>query len=124
LRGISTDAKSPIVVTTAKAIIASAYERPGVEVIPATRMVPAMAVPRHEPRLDTLRDRPEISPCRCSGKLDWTTFTEGVSIPPSPSPMISSPGAKVQTFEFSDTISSKRPTPAMLARNPATMRFR
>ena len=31
------------------------------EVIPATRTVPAMAVPREDPRLETLRDRPEIA---------------------------------------------------------------
>jgi hypothetical protein len=35
-----------------------------------TRIVPAMAVPKEEPRLETLRDSPEISPCCCSGKLD------------------------------------------------------
>jgi hypothetical protein len=49
-----------------------------------TRIVPAIAVPNDEPRLETLRDRPEISPCRASGKLDWTTLTEGVSIAPRP----------------------------------------
>jgi hypothetical protein len=27
-----------------------------------TRIVPAIAVPKDEPRLDTLRERPEISP--------------------------------------------------------------
>jgi len=32
--------------------------------------------------LETLRDRPEISPCCVSGKHDWTTLTEGVSITP------------------------------------------
>jgi hypothetical protein len=37
--------------------------------------------------LEMLRDRPEISPCSSSGKLDWTTFTEGVSIAPTPRPM-------------------------------------
>jgi len=36
-----------------------------------------MAAPREEPRLDTLRDSPEISPWRCSGKLDCTTLTDG-----------------------------------------------
>ena len=30
-------------------------------------MVPAIAVPRDDPRLDTERDRPEISPCSSSG---------------------------------------------------------
>ena len=44
--------------TAARTTIASAYERSGVEVMPATRMVPAIAAPRDEPRLDTLRDRP------------------------------------------------------------------
>ena len=56
-----------------------------------TRMVPAIAVPNDEPRLETLRERPEISPCISSGKLDWTTFTEGVSIAPTPSPNRNSP---------------------------------
>src|SRR4051794_3242440 len=56
----------------ASTIIARAYDRPGVEVIPATRIVPPMAVPKDEPRFETLRDRPEISPCRSSPKLDWT----------------------------------------------------
>src|SRR4029077_19913307 len=40
-------------------------------------MVPAMAVPKHDPRLDTLRDTPDISPWRCSGKADCTTLTDG-----------------------------------------------
>ena len=48
---------------TASAIMASPYERSGVAVMPATMMVPAMAVPSEEPRLETLRDSPEISPC-------------------------------------------------------------
>ena len=45
--------------------------------MPATRMVPAIAVPSDEPMLETLRDSPEISPCRSSGKADCTTLTEG-----------------------------------------------
>src|SRR4029453_15572523 len=47
-------------------------------------MVPAMAVPSDEPRLDTLRDNPEISPCCSSGKADCTTLTDGLSITPRP----------------------------------------
>src|SRR5437764_14288099 len=39
-----------------------------------------MAVPREDPRFDTLRESREISPCRSSGKLDWPTLTEGVSV--------------------------------------------
>jgi integrase len=60
-------------------------------------MVPAIAVPNDEPRLETLRDRPEISPCRCSGKLDCTRLTEGVSMTPRPSPITSRPGANATT---------------------------
>ena len=55
-------------------------------------MVPATAVPSDEPRFDTKRDSPEISLCWSSGKADWTTFTEGVSITPRPNPISSNPG--------------------------------
>ena len=55
-------------------------------------MVPAIAVPSDEPRFDTQRDVQEIWLCWSSGKADWTTFTEGVSITPRPNPMSSSPG--------------------------------
>ena len=54
--------------------------------------MPAIAVPNDEPRLEMLRERPEISPCSASGKLDCTTFTDGVSIAPRPRPISSSPG--------------------------------
>jgi len=50
----------------------------------ATRTEPTRAVPSDEPRLETLRDRPEISPRSWSGKLDWTTLTEAVSMSPKP----------------------------------------
>src|SRR6202023_755476 len=53
-----------------------------------------------EPRLETLRDRPEISPWSLSGKLDWTTLTEEVSIVPIPMPNRSSPG--IQRQEHAD----------------------
>jgi hypothetical protein len=42
-----------------RAIIASAYERFPVTRLD-TRIVPTIAVPKDEPRFDTLRDRPEI----------------------------------------------------------------
>src|SRR4051812_11305171 len=58
-----------------------------------------MAVPKDEPRLETLRESPEISPCCCSGKLDCTRLTEGVSMSPRPSPINSSPGANATTRE-------------------------
>src|SRR5690606_34181464 len=64
LEGRSADATSPTSPMHASTIIAAAYERSGVA-RPTTRTVPATAVPRDEPRLDTQRDRPEISPC-CS----------------------------------------------------------
>src|SRR5580704_18482337 len=43
-------------------------------------MVPAIAVPIEDPRLETLRDSPEISAWRFSGKADCATLTEGVSM--------------------------------------------
>src|SRR5689334_10470101 len=55
-------------------------------------MVPAIAVPIDDPRLDALRDRPEISPWRFSGKADCTTLTEGVSMTPTPRPIRNTPG--------------------------------
>ena len=76
---------------TASAAIAQAYAEVPVATT-ETRMVPAIAVPNDEPRLEMLRDSPEISPCSSSGKLDWTTFTEGVSIAPTPRPMSARPG--------------------------------
>jgi hypothetical protein len=55
-------------------------------------MVPAIAVPSEDPRLDTERDSPEISPWRFSGKADCTTLADGVSMTPTPMPMRNSPG--------------------------------
>ena len=89
-------------------------------------MVPAIAVPRQEPRLDTLRDRPEISPCCSSAKLDCTMFTDGVSMAPRPSPISRSPGAKTQALGvlMPITSASKTPTPAMVTMKPARIRVR
>jgi hypothetical protein len=42
----------------------------------ATRTEPTRAVPNDDPRLETLRDRPEMSRWSASGKLDWTTLTD------------------------------------------------
>ena len=77
-----------------------------------TRIVPAIAVPKDEPRFDMLRDRPEISPCSSSGKLDCTTFTEGVSIPPRPRPISSSPGANATMLADARTRTSSSPIPS------------
>lgn len=95
--GRSRDATRPMRPATASATIARAYERVP-EARSETRIVPAIAVPKDEPRLDTLRDRPEISPCYSSGKLDCTTVTDGVSITPRPKPMTSSPGTRARTL--------------------------
>src|SRR5207342_2568337 len=97
VRGRNRAAPNPTRPTTPSAAIASPYERSGVVVIPATRMVPAIAVPKDDPRLDTLRESPEISPWRLSPKLDCTTLTEGVSMSPRPSPIRSRPETKRHT---------------------------
>jgi len=52
--------------------------------------------------LETLRERPEISPCWLSTKLHCTTLTDAVSTAPSPPPTRNSPGAKAQTLELAD----------------------
>ena len=68
-----------------RASIETAYER-----VPRatadTRIVPAIAVPNEEPRFETLRESRRSRPEVLSGKLDCTTLTEGVSIPPRPIP--------------------------------------
>ncbi|OQB76250.1 MAG: hypothetical protein BWX88_05365 [Planctomycetes bacterium ADurb.Bin126] len=81
--------------------------------------VPAMATPSDEPRFETLRERPDISPWSSSGKLDWTTVTEDVSMTPTPMPTRKRPGTNVRTFEVSRTSNSRRSTPATVTTNPA-----
>src|SRR4051812_21630862 len=65
----------------------------------ATSTEPAIATPSEEPRFDTLRDTPEMSPWTVSGQADCTTLTEAVSMAPTPNPMRNRPGQKVQTAE-------------------------
>ncbi len=91
---------------------------------PATRMVPAIAVPRDEPRFDTLRDRPEISPWRSSAKLACTRLTDGVSMPPSPKPMRNSPGAKAQALGGGLASAMRTPIPTIVSTKPARIRVR
>ena len=114
-------ATSPMSPNTASAAIAQAYA-----VVPVatteTRMVPAIAVPNDEPRLETLRDSPEISPCSSSGKLDWTTFTRGVSIAPTPRPMSARPGTNAQMLSEPLTSTSRSTIPAMVTTKPVTIR--
>jgi hypothetical protein len=83
-----------------------------------------MAVPSDEPRFDTLRDSPLISPWRFSGNADCTTFTEGVSITPIPSPMRNNPGAKAQTLGELATMARNRPIPAIVPTKPAMISVR
>src|SRR5947207_15369924 len=64
-----------------------------------TIIVPAIAVPNDEPRFETLRERPEISSCRDSEKLDCTMLADGVSIAPVPSAGRSSAGTDATPFE-------------------------
>lgn len=59
-----------------------------------TNTDPTNATPMEDPKFETLRERPDISPWSFSGKLDWTTFTEEVSMMPIPPPIRNSPGAK------------------------------
>src|SRR6476659_1363826 len=105
--------------TTATAPSARPYERSGV-VRPATRIVPAIAVPNVDPRLDTLRDSPEISPCWSSGNADCTTFTDGVSMSPSPTPTRRRPGVNAHAVVDSGTSTRSSTTPAVVTTNPTT----
>jgi hypothetical protein len=69
LEGRSNAAPSPMSPNRTRETIAQAYDRyPGATT--DTMIVPAIAVPKDEPRLETLRESPEISPCSASGKLD------------------------------------------------------
>src|SRR4051794_1537462 len=83
--GRRTAAARPRHAMIASAPIASAYD-PLPDATSETKIVPAIAAPKEEPRLETLRESPEISPCVSSGKLDWTTFTDGVNMAPMPRP--------------------------------------
>src|SRR5207245_11792459 len=117
-RGRNSAATRPPAPATVSATSARPYARLGVLAMPATRMVPAIAVPSDEPRLETLRDSPEISPWRSSGKLDCTTFTDGVSIVPLPRPISNSPGTNVATPDVSLPSASKSAMPASVTTNP------
>ena len=87
-------------------------------------MVPATAVPSDEPRLDTLRDSPEISPWCSSGKLDCTTLTDGVSIAPTPRPMRRSPGRERPDARGAGHQGEQDADPASVTTKPAMMRVR
>ena len=81
-----------------RASIATAYER-----VPRatadTRMVPAIAVPNEEPRLETLRDSPEISPCSCLGEARLHDVDRRREHPAeAEAERASSPGTNAQTL--------------------------
>src|SRR5262245_64903646 len=78
-----------------------------------------MATPIDEPRFDTLRDSPEISPWSASGKLDCTTFTDDVSITPTPRPTRNRPGTNGSTSDDPGTSHNRSAMPAIVVTNPA-----
>src|SRR6202047_4200815 len=82
-RGMRTARTRPMSVIASITLRATAKGLPTGS-LTATRTEPTRAVPSEDPRLETLRDRPEISPWSWSGKLDWTTLTEAVSMVPTP----------------------------------------
>jgi hypothetical protein len=90
----------------------------------ATRTEPASAVPSDDPRLETLRDKPEISPWSASGKLDWTTLTDDVSMTPTPAPNNSSPGIQDRMPEFARTRDSSKIMPTAVVAKPAMISHR
>src|SRR3954454_19399751 len=120
-RGSSAAAQSPRIPIPASASIAAAYA-PFVR--PATRIVPATAVPMDEPRLDTERDSPEISPCISSSKLDCTRLTDGISIAPRPNPVRKSPGARPHALVVALAPTRSTAMPTMVVTNPAMIRVR
>src|SRR5256885_2077306 len=67
--GRRTAAARPRNAMIASAPIASAYD-PFPDTTSETKIVPAIAAPKEEPRLETLRESPEISPCVFPGS--WT----------------------------------------------------
>ncbi len=85
----------------------------------ATSTEPAIATPSDEPRFDTLRETPEMSPCTSSGHADCTTLTEAVSMAPTPKPMRNRPGQKVQFAESARARTSSRPMPTTVTVKPA-----
>jgi hypothetical protein len=110
-------------VITASTVSAAPYGFPAGS-LAATRTEPTSAVPSDEPRLDTLRDRPEMSPWSASGKLDWTTLTDDVSITPTPAPNTSRPGIQLKIPVPARTSASSSARPTTAAVNPAMISHR
>jgi hypothetical protein len=68
-----------------------------------------------------LRESPEISPCNSLGKLDCTTFAEGVSIAPTPRPSGSSPGMNAAMLSEPRTRPTRSTIPMRVTMKPATI---
>src|SRR3954462_14181090 len=81
-RGMSRAATHPTIAKTPSTRMASAKGRPKDPEALATSD-PAMATPSDDPRFETLRDTPEMSPCTFSGQADCTRFTDAVSMMPT-----------------------------------------
>src|SRR5215468_4722640 len=109
-RGMSTPSTRPIRVNTSIIVRATAKGFPAGS-LTATMTEPTRAVPNDDPRLETLRDNPEISPWSLLGQLDWTTLTDEVSMTPIPAPNRNSPGIQVQTPESARTKASSKAMP-------------
>jgi len=105
-------------VITPSTVSATAYGFPAGS-LTATRIEPASAVPNDEPRLDRLRDSPEMSPWSLSGKLDWTTLTDEVSMMPTPMPVNNRPGIQLRMPECARTRPSNSAVPTTVRKKPA-----
>ena len=88
-------------------------------------MVPAMAVPSEEPRLDTLRDRPEISPCSLLGEArlhDVDRRREHHAEPQADQEQARARRPRRSAMPV--TMASSTPMPAIVTTKPGRMRVR
>src|SRR4051794_29162405 len=118
LRGMNRAASRPSKESPASSPSATANGVPRCWPSAATRTDPATATPSDEPRLETARDRPEMSAWSSSPNDDCTTLTEAVSMTPMPKPISSRPGTKVHTDESSRTSSGTRIMPIVVSTKP------
>ena len=86
---------------------------------------PAMATPSEDPRLDTLRETPEMSPWTASGHADWTRFTDAVSMTPTPEAHEEQPGHEGPDRGVARrTRASSRPRPTTVPVKPTRISSR
>src|SRR5215813_12022817 len=122
-RGMSTPRTRPIRVNTSIIVRATANGFPAGS-LTATMTEPTRAVPNDDPRLETLRDSPDMSPWSLLGQLDWTTWTDEVSMTPMAAPNRNSPGIQVQMLGSAVTRASSRPTPTAVTGTPVMISHR